>query len=248
MCVDGLDPDLAAEFGYHMPFECKLDIPIDLFEDGVPHTLHVWPSIFRGEVSRHPNLQEINVNPLRHRVRKFLHKKGIKWKRKGEIKYLWKVFKPAVGRTLLDNYSSFWWNIPGVSEGFIFSVSPSYMKTNYEVFKHLAENLVRYKYDIVALYTRLIDWYGHMAINPKILYYEVFSLAKRLPGDIMVVSDHGCVRGNHTDHAYLGCTRSVFAENVLDVRAEIERILWEDKSCTPTHPPSLYHPVLEPSH
>ena len=41
----------------------------------------------------------------------------------------------------------------------------------------------------------------------------------------MIVSDHGIVDGEHTDHAYLGCTEPVKASSILEVRHDIELIL-----------------------
>ena len=55
-------------------------------------------------------------------------------------------------------------------------------------------------------------------------YRGVFSLAQMLSGNVMLLSDHGCL-GTHTDHAYLGCTQPVYADSVIDVREDIEQIL-----------------------
>jgi len=40
LCVDGLDPDQAREFGLKMPHEASLDISSDLTYYGNLHTMH----------------------------------------------------------------------------------------------------------------------------------------------------------------------------------------------------------------
>ena len=80
LCMDGLDPDLAKDYGLHMPHEAKLEVERELWlNNGVydhPHTLHVWPSMFVGEIRQHPDLV-LRRMPLRRGIRRFLHSKGI---------------------------------------------------------------------------------------------------------------------------------------------------------------------------
>ena len=82
LCVDGLDPDQAREFGLKMPYEASLDIPSELTYYGNPHTMHIWPSMFVGRIVKHQALVETTRHSNRLRVRKWLVRHGIKWKRK----------------------------------------------------------------------------------------------------------------------------------------------------------------------
>ena len=132
LCVDGLDPDYAASMGFSMEHERKLKIPKELYHNGEPLTLHIWPSIFTGKVLRYKGLEEIKseTSGPRLRLRKWLLSHGIKWKRDGikvtkyeeptpdTYKPKWKVYQTETD-TILGNYDSYTWNIPGVSPSFI---------------------------------------------------------------------------------------------------------------------------------
>jgi hypothetical protein len=82
-------------------------------------------------------------------------------------------------------------------------------------------------YDLSVAYCHLPDIIGHLEKPLEDTYLDVHHHAKMLSKNrpVMLVSDHGCLNGEHTHHAYLGCTEPVEAENVLKVRADIGRIL-----------------------
>ena len=239
LCVDGLDPDQAREFGLKMPHEASLDIPSDLTYYGNPHTMHIWPSMFAGRIVKHPALVETTRHNNRLRARKWLVRHGIKWKRKG-LKFQkwedgfvpkWNVFHPSVEETVLDKFSSFKFDIPGVSEGVILGASLSWQREKHEHFKLLARSLVKSNFEIVAVYSHVMDHYGHFGYDLEHPYREIFMLARELElfRDVIVVSDHGCVNGKHTFQAYLGCTWPFEAKSVLDVADVIEQRLTADE-------------------
>lgn len=226
-----------------MKYEAKLEIPKKLYHNGVPHTLHIWPSMFSGKIVRNKKLDEIKTELWRprRRVRNWLVDHGIKWSRNGlkiqtyqpkeigsPLAYQpkWQVYQPEI-ETLFKRHNSYIWNIPGVSPSFIMGGTEHHYKQRYQTWKILARALPSYNMDIGAIYTAYIDWLGHWMSPLKLQYYEVFDLArtlgKRLP--VMLVSDHGCLDGNHTQHAYLGCTEPIEAKNVVDVRDDIVQIL-----------------------
>ena len=245
LCVDGLDPDYAAFLGFSMKYQTKLEIPKKLYHNGSPHTLHIWPSMFSGKIVRNKRLEELKSEMWspRRRVRKWLMDHGIKWSRENiniekykqkekespeAYRPKWQVYQPET-ETLFDVHNSYTWNIPGVSPSFIMGGNNEHYKQRYQTWKILVRALPLYHMDIAAVYTAYLDWLGHWKSPLKLQYYEVFDLAntlgKRLP--VMLVSDHGCLEGQHTHHAYLGCTEPIKAKNVVDVRENIENILME---------------------
>ena len=79
-------------------------------------------------------------------------------------------------------------------------------------------------------YTHIIDGLSHREQPLDPFYLDLSNHVKMLRRltdiEIMLLSDHGStVKGDHTDFAYLGCTQPVTAENVLEVRKDIENIL-----------------------
>jgi hypothetical protein len=82
-------------------------------------------------------------------------------------------------------------------------------------------------YPLQAYYLRYVDYIGHN--HPKRLrdaYNQVFLQASDLKkkGDVILLSDHGCKDGLHTERAYLGSDHSFNAEWVHELRADFERI------------------------
>jgi len=146
--------------------------------------------------------------------------------------------KPIVKENVLDNYNSFTYHIPAVSYDYFYGSDDLYDLQEWKQFNLLSMYLASLNFDISAIYCRIIDHAGHNFIegNEKSLnkllhlYREVFYLAETVAkfGDVILVSDHGTI-GDHTENAYLGCTRPVKAESILDVREEIERILDEEE-------------------
>ncbi len=247
LCVDGLDPDLASEWGFKMPFNKKLEIPEILFSyGGYPWTPHVWGSIFAGRNEIYPDFRLDKGNPVRVKLRMRLIKHGIRWHRKGltirrptqetskkmRHKASYTRLEPIIQENLLDHWNSFDYNIPAVSYDYIYGVDGSYVKNEYRLFNLLAIALQKIPYELSALYTRKIDHLGHNVVGEKGMnnllngYKDVFGLANMLSGDVMLISDHGTL-GNHTFHAYMGCTKPINANSVIEARKDIDRIMNE---------------------
>jgi len=223
-----------------MEHERKLEIPKELYHNGEPQTLHIWPSIFTGKVLRYKGLEEIKLETggPRLRLRKWLISHGIKWNRDGikvkkfeeptpdTYKPKWKVYQTETD-TILDNYDSYAWNIPGVSPSFILGGNTNHYKQDHHRWKILSRGLSAYHMELAAIYTAYLDWLGHWMSPLKLPYFEVFDLANSIGRNIpvMLVSDHGCINGQHTHNAYLGCTHAVRARSVIEVHEDIVRIL-----------------------
>ena len=239
LCADGLDPNVASDYGLSMPYQTSLSIPRELYFKGHPHTMNIWPSMFAGRIETYPGFRSDKdpiLTRIRRGTRKTLRKFGIKWKRTGksieftdEITYAWRVLNPEVEDTIFDNFDSFPWNIPGISPGFLFGVSNEYALYEYETLKKICIATTTY-YDLplVAIYSTIIDRYEHALLNTKLFYFEFFNLAKMISEistkSVVLVSDHGCVDGEHTEEAYFGATFPISdsCKSVIDVRKELE--------------------------
>jgi len=243
LCVDGLDPDLASKNNFSMRYESRLSIPVELYGvTGQPWTPRVWPSIFSGELELYPLLGK-KKSWLRLKISEFLISHGIRWRRNGLKITRWRdgvckyrlIHMPRIAEDLvIDNYRSFLYHVPAVSNDFFYGNYPKYDDLEWEQFNMLALFSKYLDKDIAAIYTRIVDAKGHMYIegnetSEKVLleyYRQVFELVDTLKewGAVMLISDHGTI-GDHTEHAYLGCTESVHAISVLEVRRDIEGIL-----------------------
>ena len=236
LCVDGLDPDYAKEIGYpRMPYESKMDIPKTLYHNNVPHTQLVWPSMLSGKCVTNAitNLQPKFLKGIRLPIRKFLHSHGIKWLRDKKNAKRWGINPSNVGlQTVADDYNSVMWNVPTICPEFVCKFpSPELMleygRHEYRVWKIISFGMCFYNYELNFSYCHLPDILGHLEKPLKNIYLDIHYHARTLSkyGDVMLVSDHGCIDGEHTEHAYLGCTKPVRSENVLDVRDDIVNIL-----------------------
>lgn len=245
LCVDGLDPDLASDYGFKMPFNKKLEIPEELYSyGGYPWTPHVWGSIFAGRIETYPDFRLDKINPARAKIRMWLINHRIRWHRKGlnirrptretskemRQKASYTRLEPILKENLLDHWNSFDYNIPAVSYDYIYGVDELYVKNEFRLFNLLAIALQKIPYELSALYTRKIDHLGHNVVGEKGMrnlingYKNIFGLANMLSGDVILISDHGTL-GNHTFHAYMGCTQPINANSVIEVRKDIETIL-----------------------
>jgi hypothetical protein len=233
LCMDGLDPTQASEYGLHLPYEGSLKIPRELYHGAYPHTLHIWPSMFTGKCVRHPDLQ--TQNSLRVSIRGWLHKNNISWNRKGvnihqrgwqpdDVKG--KVYNKSANYedTIFSEYNSFIYNIPGLVDGFVLGGTKEWAKSEHRLFNILANTVPQLGYEIVAVYTHNPDYEDHRGINYEPTYRQGFLLAELLAKryDTILLSDHGCVNGFHTDSAYIGASFPFEADSVLDVRKVIE--------------------------
>jgi hypothetical protein len=253
LCVDGLDPDKVSERGYpELPYNRKLSIPQELYYKGMPHTLLVWSSIFQGKSVSYDLEKTINKIYSRdnwnYRIRKQAQKIGLnKIVNALKIDHK-KILKPTTKQyhilpsikdtdTVLDYYESSSWNIPTINPecvvGFptIESFLP-YIKRQYNNWKNLTLGMILRPQPLNVAYTNIMDALGHRSEPTDPFYLDLNNHIKllRKMGDveIMLISDHGTTNeGDHTDHAYLGCTSPVTAESVIEVRSEIEKILGE---------------------
>jgi hypothetical protein len=238
LCVDGIDPDYAQENGFaNLPYQETLTIPKECYiltEKGEePDTLKVWPTIFSGKTIAYKGSKTPKKRSKpRQLARNFLIKNGLTW---GNYEKRFRVNPYNRDIDLVFTPTSFHWNIPTISPEHI-STFPNKeeMKTHarreYLQWTAITRGLIGCPYDIAAAYTRIIDVYGHVYPDQlKTIYFDVFNhaktLAKREP--VILISDHGCLNDRHTDHAYIGSTEPLTAESVLDVRANIERIMGE---------------------
>lgn len=236
LCVDGLDPDYAGELGFpKMQYESKLSIPKELFYEGVPHTQLIWPSMLSGKIVLTDfdfSLRlDIWLGGIRLPIRRLLHKHRIEWKR--EKRGTWGINPANLDiETVGDRYNTIMWNFPTMCPEFICKF-PSlndmlrYGRREYEVWKMVTYGMCLYPYDLSVAYCHLPDILGHMKKPLEDTYLDVYHHAMMLSKyrTVMLVSDHGCLDGEHTHHAYLGCMEPVEAKSVLEVRADIERIL-----------------------
>lgn len=241
LCMDGLNSRYAAELKLHMPYEATPQIEPELcIQFGsklIPHTMHVWPSMFAGRIVRHPYVdREQNVDPNRMRFRKILHRLGVRWRRRGvQVKGFNETcdtgFKPIIYEKSIDledtvfgNYHSFLYQVPGLVDNFMLGGPDEWYHYEHQVWGVLAGLADKLPYDLVALYTRQPDHLGHKLRNPSVVYREPFTIAKRLKSDVMVLSDHGCDyhTGDHTMKGYIGSSFPFKAESMLDVRKIIE--------------------------
>lgn len=237
LCVDGLDPDYAKELGFpKLAYESKLDIPRDLYYEGVPITTLVWPSILTGRILDSEIKPAIKLDWIRLPIRKLLHNYGIKWNRKTlllkkNIKWKSDPFNMEV-ENVTHKYSNIMWNFPTICPEFI-SAAPSkeamlnFGRREYKVWKIITDGMCLYPYELSIAYCHLPDYLGHLKKPLESIYLDIHHQAERISKRraVMLVSDHGCIDGKHTDHAYLGCTEPVKARNVLEVRDDIEKIL-----------------------
>lgn len=235
LCVDGFDPDYARENGYdRLPYSQRLTIPRECYVDTpdgpIPHTDRVWPSMFSGKAIDHG----LTVRgPLRQLGHDILVKIRLTWQ--GRPSYGLSPTHENLD-TVFKEFNSFLWNIPTISPEWImnfptFESFVEYCEREFLLFSILARGLPAYPHEVGAVYTRIMDAYGHHNTEREIshLYedisYQAVILSKRDDLDVMLLSDHGCINRVHTDHAYAGATFPFEAESVLDIRRVIEERL-----------------------
>lgn len=233
LCFDGLDPGEAERFGLSMPHQVALEIPKELYYGGHPQTLNIWPSMFVGEIMVYlgPEIVKPAKN-IRLKIRRELRKRGIKWNRQvfklqNEIRALHeredKLSRPLPldVPTVFDNYPSFIYHIPRIDSLYIWGANFDYAQQEY--LRVLALSLMLNQIDLLkAFFSRIIDLMGHFSQDANNYYREIFTHAQTLKGDVILVSDHGCVKGLHTETAYMGANFPFNAKTVLDVRGVIE--------------------------
>lgn len=238
LCVDGLDPDFASENGFSMPYERRLTIPRALYHplSSQPWTLHVWGSIFCGRIEKYPLIAGDGVKT--GKLKRVLKKKfgnsdnviAMRFLKMISPDYKFMRLRPVIKESVFTNYKSFKYHIPAISYDFFYSGDDDYDECEILTFEILARNPIKMYFDIYALYCRKIDHLGHRLIGDKGKgalkhgYFRVFQIANSINvGDVILISDHGTMK-YHTDNSYFGCNRPIFANDVLEVRKDIERI------------------------
>ena len=242
LCVDGIDPDLIHEYGWGKLFKYnyKLEIPRECFVPdpelgSTPYTPRVWATIFSGKIIDYDLIKREGLRKIAH---DFLINCNITWRSK-KNKYTIAPSNESLD-TILDHYDSFAWNIP--------TISPEWIATfpSHEAFvKFCRRELFMFtlmvcgskfgSFDLEAYYTRFIDYCGHNEYKNLKSAYEALLLnvrdwKKRL--DVILLSDHGCVDGVHTNYAYLGSDKRFNAKSVDEIRTDLERILDSRKTNT----------------
>jgi len=233
LCMDGLDYQLSAKLKLHLPYEATPTIEKELCalldNNYVPHTLHVWPSMFAGRPIRHPDIDKLIIHPIRAKGRATLHRLGINWGRKEtQLRAYQKgiIYQRSVKpeETVFGEYPSFIYQIPGLVDNFLLGGTDDWYNYEHNVWRNLIRIADKLPYKLVAVYTRQPDHLGHRKRNPAVIYREGFMLAKQLEGDVMILSDHGCDyhTGNHTMNGYIGANFPFKAESIMDVKKIIE--------------------------
>lgn len=237
LCIDGLDPCEAERIGLSMPHQVALEIPKELYYADEPHTLHVWPSMFLGEITVYSGSElaekRPRIGPIRSRIRNELKKRGVKWNRRGlEIRTYKelrvheiedKLSRPPLldVPTVFNNHPSFIFHIPRIDPLYIWGANYDYARQEYK--RVLALSFMLNQINMLkAFFSRIIDLMGHFSQDADNYYREIFTHAQTLKGDIILVSDHGCVKNIHTETAYMGANFPFKAKTVLDVRGVIE--------------------------
>ena len=131
--------------------------------------------------------------------------------------------------------------IPAISNGYLYGGGNLnnilFDRAELNMVSNLAGYLLRSNYELVGLYARILDHMGHWGLNKKEEYYHViketyervFSIANALQPNVVLVSDHGCLSGEHTHKAYFGSGVPVEGKSILDVCSNIEAILVKNK-------------------
>ena len=243
LCVDGFDPQFAHENEYdRFRFSASLTIPRECYSetlDGAqPATGKVWPSIFSGRIYDQAVTVRVGARRVIHDL---LMKAGITWS--GKKRYSVNPWNRDI-ETFLTDRNAFTWNLPTISPEWLARFPDledivEFCEREIEIFRFLARGLVTeaHGFELGVIYTRTLDAWGHFThlkgeLEMRMLYRDISSMAWRLGelqrarGDhLMMISDHGCLNGAHTDHAYIGATFPFYAESVLDIRSVVESVL-----------------------
>lgn len=235
LCVDGLDPDLITEYKWDKLFRYnyKLEIPRECFVPdpdlgSTPHTTRVWATIFSGKKIDYGLIKR---EGLRKTVHDFLVRNKITWNR---TKPSYRLFPSNENlETIFDHYHSFTWNIPTINPEWI-STFPGYeafakfCKRELIIWSYICRGAMFSSFDLDAYYMRYIDYIGHNEPEKlkkayDFILYEVKDLKRKR--ELVLLSDHGCRDGLHTNYAYLGSDTRFKAESVDEIRKDLERIL-----------------------
>ena len=234
LCVDGIDPDLVQEYGWDklFLFNNSLKIPQECYVPdkelgSTPHTTRVWPTIFSGQIIDYGLTRRTGA---RSKIHDHLVRMGITWKR-GKPRFKIAPTNRDLN-TLFDDFRSFTWNLPTMDPEWI-ATFPGYdafvehCKRELWMFMLMSQGAVYSLFPVNAFYVRYVDFIGHN--EPEKLrgaYDHIFLHASELKkkDDVIMLSDHGCINGLHTERAYFGSDYPILAESVHELRHEFERI------------------------
>jgi len=250
LCADGLCPDLAAEYGFpKMPYETELKIPENLYYDGTPASLKIWPTIFSKEKV---NLTAADnfIDSTKKRRKGYYIRKGLFWtkyimkalkinyrnlseKLFGSYECIWKLAPTNKIDTIFNDFYSITWNVPGICPEFLYQLpfkdGLKYRSREFDLCRLITDGMSTSLFDLGVSYFHTIDYFAHRNMPVKGLYLCVHDHIRKLTNrcDVMLVSDHGCdpATGYHTEKAYLGCTRPIFSKSVSEVGEDIHRIM-----------------------
>lgn len=234
LCVDGIDPGLVQDYGWDKVFKhnYSLSIPQECYVPdpelgSIPHTTRVWPTIFSGKIIDYGVIRRTGA---RKKIHDFLVRNKITWNR---IKKDFKVAPSNVDlNTVFDDFRSFTWNLPTLDPEWLSSF-PSYetiveySKRELWMFMLMSQGAVYSMFPLNAFYVRYVDFIGHNEPEKlKGAYDNIFLHAHDLKkkDDLILLSDHGCVDGVHTEQAYFGSDYPILAESIHELRHEFERI------------------------
>ena len=234
LCVDGIDPNLVQEFGWGnlFKFNYSLKIPQECYVNErtiglTPYTLRVWPTIFSGKIIDYDFI--IKRKGIRKLAHDLLVKIGITWK--GKPKYGLCPFNIELD-TIFDEYPSFTWNIPTMDLEFIIQfpsleILLEHSKRELGMWLRMTLGSLYFDTPIQAYFLRYVDCIGHH--NPEEIrnaYNTIFLHASDLKkkADVILLSDHGCKDGAHTELAYLGSDYPFNAEWIHELRADFKRV------------------------
>jgi hypothetical protein len=237
LCVDGIDPDLVHEYEWGKLFQhnYKLEIPEECFVPDVelgstPHTTRVWATIFSGQKIDYGLIKR---EGLRKQAHDFLVRSGITWRRKKK-RYTINPTNENLD-TIFNHYDSFAWNIPTISPEWIatfpsYEAFVEYCKRELWMWFYMTFGAEHTEWDLEAYYLRFLDFVGHndwknLRSNYDMLFTHVSNLKLKGRKDIILLSDHGCRDGLHTNFAYLGSDEPINARSVDELRMDFERML-----------------------
>lgn len=235
LCVDGVDPDLVYEFGWNKVFKYNhsLKIPQECYVPdpelgSTPHTTRVWPTIFSGKIIDYGLIKREGMRKILHDL---LVRSKITWKR-GKPRYRISPHNKDL-ETIFDKYHSFTWNLPTLDPEWIatfpgYDPFVEYCKRELGMWIRMTYGALYLQTPLQAYYLRYVDYIGHNhPENLREAYATVFLQAndlKKRGQDVILLSDHGCNNGVHTERAYLGSDIPFWARWVHELYTDFERI------------------------
>ncbi len=235
LCVDGLDPDLVQEYGWGKVFKhnYSLKIPQECYvpdsEVGsTPDTTRVWATIFTGKIIDYGKIRRKGIRSILHDL---LVRSNITWTRRKSSYTIGPWNKHL--NNVFDDFHSFIWNIPTISPEWIatfpsYEAFVEYCKRELWMWIQMSHGGRYTPFPLKAYYVRYVDYIGHNAKRKELktaidqVFLHVHDLKKR--EDVIVLSDHGCIDGIHTELAYFGSDHPILAESIHELRHEFERI------------------------